>query len=251
MAIENRTLVVGDLHTKLPILEKVIEKSKDYDKVIFLGDYVDEWDTPPIHSAELLTRIVEFKRANMDKVVLVLGNHDLSEWQGSDFRCSGYNYLTHEAVFSLFQNNEDIFRIAYAQDGILFTHAGLMKDWCVDNNISLKLSAQKYADILNLALYERYENRKMFKALASVGPGRGGWHAPSPLWADESELRQNAVNIPQIVGHTPQRHILIINIPNSPKLAFCDTFSLYPDYTPYGDKGLLEIINGECRETTL
>lgn len=248
-----KTLVVGDLHTKLPILERVIAKANDYDKIIFLGDYVDEWGTPATLSANLLARLIEFKKTNMDKVVLLLGNHCLSEWQGGIFRCSGYSETTHEAVYTLYQDNEELFRIAYAQDGILFTHAGLTKSWCVDNKIDINLSAQEYADILNLAMTERHESqyKTLFKALATAGLERGGIHSPSPLWADESELRQNAVNIPQIVGHTPQRHILIINVINSPKLAFCDTFSLYPDYSPIGDNHLLEINNKEWKDIPL
>lgn len=248
----HRTLVVGDLHTKLPILEKVIAKANDYDKIIFLGDYVDEWGTSAIFSANLLARLIEFKKTNMDKVVLILGNHCLSEWQGGIFRCSGYSETTHEAVYTLYQDNEELFRIAYAQDGILFTHAGLTKSWCKDNKIDINLSAQEYANILNLAMTERYESqyKTLFRALASAGPERGGIHSPSPLWADELELRKDAVEINQVVGHTPERHILIIDNDNY-HLAFCDTFSLYPDYSPIGDNHLLEINNKEWKDTPL
>lgn len=253
MPKKTRTLVVGDLHTKLPILEKVIKMSKDYDKAIFLGDYVDEWGTPAIYSANLLTKLIEFKKANPQKVVLLLGNHCMSEWQAGVFKCSGFDIETHDSVYSLYQDNEQYFQIAYAQDGILFTHAGLTKGWCKDNGIPTNLSAQDYADMLNLALAKRQERRysPLFNALSTVGPCRGGWHSPSPLWADEQELRQDLVEIEQVVGHTPQRHILIIDIPLQPKHAFCDTFSLCLDFSPYGDQGLLEIDGKEWKEIPL
>lgn len=238
-----KTLVVGDLHTKLPILERVIAKSKKYDKVIFLGDYVDEWGTSPEYSIYLLKKIVEFKKSNPDKVILLLGNHDLSEWQDGDFTCSGFNHITHELVSDFFNENEQHFQIAYAQDNILFTHAGLTSNWCRDYKIEDGLSAEEYANLLNLALQERfgYNYHYLFKALSAVGPARGGFCAPSPIWADESELIANPIKCNQIVGHTPERHILMLETEDGYKLAFCDTFSLYSDYSPIGDQTMLEI----------
>ena len=74
-------LVVGDLHTKIDILEKAIsyfDNDSTIEKIIFLGDYVDDWNKPPEASYNLLTRLITFKKAYPDKVILLLGNHDFS-----------------------------------------------------------------------------------------------------------------------------------------------------------------------------
>ena len=89
-------LVVGDLHTKFDILEKAISYFNDdssIERIIFLGDYVDDWNKPPEASYNLLTRLITLKKAYPDKVVLLLGNHDF-HYIYDDARYSGYNYET-------------------------------------------------------------------------------------------------------------------------------------------------------------
>ena len=247
--IERKLLAVGDLHTKFHILDRVIEKSEDYDRVIFLGDYVDEWNVCPEASYNLLSRLIEFKKANMDKVVLCLGNHCLSEWQGGIFRCSGYNEITHQLVKELYDRNENLFCAAHAEEDILFSHAGLTNGWCKDNKLDTKQDAKSLSDALNGALKNRMINnmsKQLFNALATAGGARGGIHSPSPLWADYTELIANSVpHLNQVVGHTPTRtiehHIVTDGDGSKHTLFFCDTHSLYRTGENIGDNTLLEI----------
>ena len=40
-----KVLAVGDIHTKKWIVDKVDEIADNYDKVVLIGDYADEWTT--------------------------------------------------------------------------------------------------------------------------------------------------------------------------------------------------------------
>lgn len=246
-----KTLVCGDLHTKFHIFEKVKEMVENYDRVIFLGDYVDEWEAIPEASYNLLFELIEYKKQNMDKVILLWGNHDLSEWWGKPFACSGFNPQTHNLVADLLNRDDNwkLFQVAYTQDNILFTHAGVTQAWAERHLDSEDTTADMLADKLNWALLNRPNEKaeNIFFGLAEVGAARGGYSSPSPLWTDEIELMADCLpGIEQVVGHTPQREIEIID-QFGKKLTFCDTHSLYPSGKPIGNSDLLEIVNGKKR----
>lgn len=250
---KNKILVCGDIHTKLYVIELVKNAAHLYDKIIFLGDYVDEWGAAPEDSYNTLVKLLELKKDLGDKVVLILGNHDLSEWFGEEFSCSGFSPVTHLIVKPLMEDNQNLFTLAYAIDNILFTHAGLTGEWVKDNEIEFSeepgTKAQKFAHELQWAFLSRNDNEyahKIFKALNNAGPNRGGLHSPSPIWADYTELLANPVSkMDQIVGHSPvktvQSHTITNGDKTENKLYFCDTHSLYSTRSPIGDGSFLEI----------
>ena len=42
-----KILAIGDIHTKIWIIEKVAKVINDYDKVILCGDYADDFSASP------------------------------------------------------------------------------------------------------------------------------------------------------------------------------------------------------------
>ena len=66
-----KILVCGDLHCKVHILEDAMEKFEegDFDKVVFLGDYVDDWDALSGDSLYILERLVDYKEQYKDKMI--------------------------------------------------------------------------------------------------------------------------------------------------------------------------------------
>lgn len=67
----------GDIHGR-KFWKKPCENIEPYDKVIFLGDYLDPYGFEGISIEECIPNfkeILELKKNNMDKVVLLLGNH--------------------------------------------------------------------------------------------------------------------------------------------------------------------------------
>lgn len=252
---KKRFLVCGDLHTKYDIFLKAINKfeTEKFDKIIFLGDYCDDWNASPEASRELLEHLIEFKNKYHNQCILLLGNHDLSEWICGDFKCSGFNPITHLIVKDLFDKYSNLFMIAYSYNNLLFTHAGVQNSWLkniklLDSDLAKMKNADDISFELNEALHKRNSElkyNKLFKSLSTVGAYRGGFESPSPLWADYNELISNSVpKINQVVGHTPVKTItkhIVRRGKEKDLLYFCDTHSTYTNGENYGDNSFLEI----------
>ena len=83
-------LSIGDTHGN-NVLERVKELVPKYDKIIFVGDYVDSFTLDNITINKNLIDLIEFKKENLDKVILLLGNHDLHYlYDEMIHRCTGY-----------------------------------------------------------------------------------------------------------------------------------------------------------------
>ena len=120
-----KTITIGDLHGR--DTWKSINPD-DYDKIIFIGDYLDSFDILPVIILHNLKEIIEFKKQYPDKVVLLLGNHDVSYI----FNHSGTSGFQKGMLWDyqhLFKSNIDLFKIAYEYKNVLWTHAGVSQGW--------------------------------------------------------------------------------------------------------------------------
>ena len=85
-----KLIAVGDIHGR-GFWKEVVEKEKDFDKFIFMGDYFDNF--PPMTQREIqenFAQILAFKKMNPDRVVMLIGNHDYHYiFEGQKY--SGYN----------------------------------------------------------------------------------------------------------------------------------------------------------------
>jgi predicted MPP superfamily phosphohydrolase len=67
---------IGDIHGN-PLWEKIVEKESDNsDLIVFLGDYFDSFSYSTVEQIHNFLKIIEFKKKNNDKVILLIGNHD-------------------------------------------------------------------------------------------------------------------------------------------------------------------------------
>jgi len=85
-----KTLVVGDLHGRWEVVEKVLKT--DYN-VVFVGDYLNSFDKTSLECLETLKLVTGAARDNPDKYTALMGNHELS-YTGSEYTCSGYSRKT-------------------------------------------------------------------------------------------------------------------------------------------------------------
>lgn len=202
-----KILCVGDIHCKIWVINKVEKVVNEYDTIIFLGDYVDDWHATPLDNIITLIKLRSFYTKYPKKIKLVIGNHDFaylhSEIAG---RSSGYNFDT-QMLINLPDNKElkewlSFLPIMIELDGITFSHAGVTTDW------STKLDVEWL------------------------------WRGNSPIWARYET--SNYKKIPQCFGHTPQKTCTELE----PNIWVVDTFSTYRDGTPIGDGTVLEIIDG-------
>lgn len=236
-----KILVCGDIHAKLHIIKKITKIVDNYDKIVFLGDYVDDWNASPELNLSALKALVELKKRNKHKIVLLLGNHDLSEWHGDVFKCSGYDLYASALLRPVFDKYKDYFQLAYATNNFLFTHAGVTNSWLKRHFLSSFKSLESATGISKMLNRQLSEWSKDFRdALSSAGFSRGGCGAPSPVWADKSELIRNPLPyINQVAGHTPVKTVTKHSFSNGDGtrnvLYFCDTHSTYRDGSNIGD----------------
>ena len=187
-----------------------------YDKAIFLGDYVDhyEGESNAAHDILILEDIIKLKKSDPDKYILLLGNHDLPYiWPDSYGKALGsywcrHNSFNHDEIHDLFVDNLDLFTFAWECDNmvygkVLFTHAGvtnIYKDVCGLSALKInKFFKDKTGDIPNVV------------GLASVSHYRGGYQdTGSIVWADIREHIYNPVEeVFQIFGHTYSKKEII------------------------------------------
>ena len=127
-----KTLILGDIHGRT-IWKEIIEKENP-DKVIFLGDYVDTHHLIfPKDQIENLEEILKYKEENPNKVILLRGNHDLSELGYYWAECSGKQKEV--LVYMSSPDNKERYlkntKWIYVDEDLktIFSHAGISKVW--------------------------------------------------------------------------------------------------------------------------
>lgn len=190
-----------------------------YDKVIFVGDYVDSFDLTNVEILHNLNEIIHLKMTLGDKVVLLWGNHDI-QYFVNDQSCSGFRSNMKMDLYDIFTKNESLFKLAHQEvvddRNYLWTHGGVTSGWLSFfenkflNNTEHRLydiiepyKTLKLADQLNLA----WEMR--FYGLFYVDYTSGGYHPwAGPLWNRVTSLNNYPLHkFTQVVGHTQQPEI--------------------------------------------
>lgn len=203
----NKIIIIGDIHGR-DIWKQIINIENDWDKVIFIGDYLDSYDIPGMKQLENLMDIIEFKKQNLDKVVLLLGNHDHQYQKFSQNEIySGYQ----AGIASQFQFKLDeykhLFKIAHQEGQYLFSHAGISEEWCNDSfeNWNIEDIVKRVNELyhyqpfhFNIQPGESHCGQETYQ-----GPL---WIRPKSLMAanKKSELKKRFI---QIVGHTSYKTI--------------------------------------------
>jgi 3',5'-cyclic AMP phosphodiesterase CpdA len=206
-------IIIGDLHGKDCWIDINIEA---YDKIIFLGDYVDHWTLPDAEIYKNLINIIDLKKSNPEKVELLLGNHDVQYLYFPHYLCSGYRSSMQRLLTEQFNLHKDIFKIAYQKGNTLFSHAGLTNGWYKEF-LAMPLIQQiadesdSVADLLNKA--DKTSQRWL---LHKAGKSRGGEGTGGVTWADKRETAMDMLKgYHQLVGHTPVTDIETIRHENS------------------------------------
>lgn len=195
----SKVIILPDIHGRT-FWKYALEHIDEFDKVIFLGDYLDPYPHEGItfdESVENFKEILEFKKNNIDKVELLIGNHDCHYIWLDFMDCSRLNRSRRKEMNKLYNDNYELFRIAYLlNDKYLFSHAGVYKEWLVANSIELNDFLDKPISFWN-GTYNTF--------LEDLSYYRGGNNlAGSIVWADirESLTQPLLDGYYQIVGHT-------------------------------------------------
>ena len=199
-----KILVIPDGHGR-PNWKRVVNDM--YDKIIFLGDYMDSFEFTHKECFQMLQEIVYFKKANPDRVVLCIGNHDLhyiffNTPLFDELKASGFNERIAWSANQFYNENLKEFVPLYQIDNYLFSHAGITNSAWTEYFLP-KYSGQHIDEFVN----ELWTKRD--RALFTIGEKRGGSDLyGSIFWADAREHYNNYLDgYDQIVGHTPVQKI--------------------------------------------
>ena len=211
-------LLLPDVHGRdfwMKPVHEVLENSDAH--IVFLGDFLDpykfEWDDGVDYqriAIERFKEIIELKKANPDRITLLLGNHDASyaiDIRICECRTDYHNYAEIE---KLFKDNRELFQLGiHIEAGgkeFDITHAGIFKEWAIstwgdeakdqDFDVIGRLNKawleEDYKILDRLGVYDHYR-------------GWGGVSHASPVWSDIRSWVMTSLEDTyhyNIVGHT-------------------------------------------------
>lgn len=215
-----KILIMPDCHGRIMELTEAFNQflTKEYDKIILLGDYFDLHDDDASDSdmIRVAQMILSMKRTYKDRVILLIGNHD-SAYLRQDpegHRVQGFRPILHAQLYHILAPQRKDFQYAYGIKNYLFTHAGIQRNWFNKHYNILKIWGEHMGlDICDpkdlWIIIDGIGQTADSPILFETGPERGGSGIGGPLWCDAKEMLENGP-IPgfrQIVGHSPVKHI--------------------------------------------
>ena len=212
----NKFLILGDIHGRT--IWKDIIKKENPDITIFLGDYcTTHYDISSEDQISNLKEILQYKKDNLDRVILLRGNHDDQMLGYHWAKCSGYDPVVAKYMSSIKDEFLDLTQWLYIikqlDKPVVCSHAGLSTyfiDNCKVENLEdiNKLPPSELFGFTPDSCYDIY-------GISKTQPCT--WIRPGAL------LMYSSSDYHQIVGHTPVRNILVKTLIGGAKLYFCDT----------------------------
>jgi len=229
-----KILALGDTHGRV-LWKDIVQKEQDYDKIIFIGDYFDSREgVSPQTQLENFRDILEFKKNNMDKVVLLLGNHDFHYLKEAQEKYSQYQM----PMFNLF-NDEiqpaveySLVQVCFVHGNYVFTHAGVTKTWATDYNIDIN-------DLENSINTLLLENPSAFRFhMGTNFSNSGDDKDQSPIWVRIPSLLADPLpEVTYIVGHTTLLELTMIqNLIGIDTLGTTGEYLIIEDNVPRAEK---------------
>lgn len=241
-----KVLFVGDIHNHTKAIEGIerLDKEHNFDRIICMGDYVDDWGTDNHDSLKTLNKMFELKRKNPDKYTLLIGNHEVS-YLG--FPCSGHHFELEDVMTQTLKENINLLNfhttVELGDKKFVCSHSGFTNDY-----ICQVIDAYgEWEDVL-----DRFEKDKIahLPYLRYCSYYRGGRDTCSSfIWTDRREmlemsLREKPIMNYQVVGHSPVQSVCN-TVGENYEIYFTDTFSTYRDGSPFGDNSYLAWMNNE------
>lgn len=214
-------IALGDTHGR--DLWQEIAKKEDYDKFIFIGDYLDSRENITTRfQIENFERILDFKRNDPERVVVLIGNHDYHYFDFVNEHYSGFQSNYKKEISRLLNDaiEERLMQICFLHEKYLFSHAGVTNTWYKKN---VGTDKQLETRINNL-LYNSPESFS-FTIGENCSPF-GDDKTQSPIWVRPDSLINDRLDgYIQVVGHTIQRTITTLN-----DVVFIDTLGTSQEY---------------------
>jgi len=203
-----RIIAIGDIHGR-DIWKTIVRIEEDFDRFIFIGDYFDTKENIDVtKQIENFKEILEFKKQNIDKVVLLIGNHDFHYLKGAGETYSGFQQFAAMDINEVLQPavTSGYLQICHVFDGYIFSHAGLTNTWAEINEIDLF----NIEESVNMRFMKNMES---FRFEYGDNLDRSGDDiTQSPIWVRiPSLLKDMVVGFTYVIGHTSLKEIVMAN----------------------------------------
>ena len=224
-----KIVALGDTHGRVVWKEIVAKELDSSDKIVFIGDYFDTHGGGVSGNKQIenFKDILQFKKDNMDKVVLLFGNHDFHYIRGMNETYSGYQagYAIDIGAVIGDAISEGLVQMCFKHDKFVFTHAGVTLTWCVDNEIDITDLETSINDLF------KYKPAAFKFTMGDNYSNTGNDITQPPIWVrPESLLRDMVDGITCVVGHTTVKEIALSN-----KLILIDTLGWSGEYLVIND----------------
>jgi len=197
-----KTIVISDLHNRVNWIEEYLS-SVEYDKVIFLGDYFDDYDDTLID----IKRSAEWLKQSLQKTrrIHLLGTHDMwYRYPSNRHLVASGNTVKKSEVINKILDKEDWNKLKfyYFEQTFLLTHAGLHPHFVK----GIKDGEKIY--FLGLLIEKALQEIKRgnIDPILDAGIARGGLNPFGGItWLDWNDEFEVIPNLNQIVGHTQRK----------------------------------------------
>lgn len=199
-----KIIALGDTHGRAN-WKKIVSET-EFDKIIFIGDYFDTHEgISPYQQKSNFLEIIEYKRKNLEKVILLLGNHDYHYLKTSRETYSGFQTNHKKKIQEMLHSALDLnlIQMCFSHKRYIFTHAGVTKTWLDSKEYAHKETVEQF--INNLFI----ENPNSFDFTMGINFSETGDDVTqSPIWVRPKSLIRDCIEgYTQIVGHTTVKEI--------------------------------------------
>jgi hypothetical protein len=196
-----KILIIGDVHES-DFWVDYVQKNKDrVEKIVFMGDYFDSFKKVSAQVAsENFKKILALRESlGMEKVILLIGNHDFHYTKFCMGRYSGFSTTTFVLVGSLLDELIDngTLVLSHQEGGYLFSHAGISETW-------FKEMVGEDANVEDINhLFKQSPRIVEFRNDERTTSQYGDNVHQSPIWIRPNSLSSDPYgDYHQVVGHT-------------------------------------------------
>ena len=207
-----KRFAIGDVHGR-SFWKSYIQK--DFREFYFTGDYFDSHDLPFSKQYDNFTAICREARADK-RIRMCLGNHDYQYLKGVYNQLySGFQDSNKKRIGAVLEDKMDLIHIVcIAEDNYIISHAGI-------TSCFLKSIGGKKPEDINTA-FIKDRNILNFNGQNIYGDDI----TQSPIWVRPGSLARDYLpGYNQIVGHTPVTNITELDLKNTVKIIFIDTYN--------------------------
>lgn len=224
----SKVFVIPDVHLKPWMFERASELAGEFDRIVLLGDLVDDWGRGDDKGAYVDTLETARKFAiDFPESLWCYGNHDYCYLHCDEgIYNSGFSdslkYLVRNELCKLEEVVGGRCKVVHQVDGVLFSHGGVSEAY-------FRKIAQRLGADVTVGECIEFTNE--------IASSEFLWEDSSPLWlrpSEESDVLGGVKGFRQIVGHTPVSEPTWVG-----DILVADTFSTYPNGAPIGTQAFV------------